>query len=59
MCNNINWSICNEVECIGLSIFMLPQMCLVLNLIYLPTSSNKINYSNNVISNKVQNIFIF
>ncbi len=39
-CNEIHWSNCEELECIGLNIILSPQMSFTLIVIYRPPSSN-------------------
>ena len=39
-CDEIHWSNCGELECIGLNIILSPQMSFTLIVIYRPPSSN-------------------
>lgn len=39
-CNEIHWSNCEELECIGLNIILSPQMSFTLIVIYRPPSSS-------------------
>lgn len=43
-CNEICWSNCKELECIGLNIILSPQMSFFLIVIYQPSSSNSSFY---------------